>query len=133
MRFWLSGKSHLTRLAKHNVARRFPHQHFVLKERQCHLPPNVPSAKQSTQLPQYTDSKSVEAKATVPLVMQVSDLLQTMCCVLVIAAGCIVAKHLISTASTTVLLNSILEMVAFVVVLFLAMVAYKKFHGIKMS
>jgi dolichyl-phosphate-mannose--protein O-mannosyl transferase len=75
----------------------------------------------------------VEAKATVPLVMQVSDLLQTMCCVLVIAAGCIVAKHLISTASTTALLNSILEMAAFVVVLFLAMVAYKKFHGIKMS
>lgn len=114
------------------MPRRYPHQHFVLKERQCILP-NAQCAGPITKLPQYTSSKSAVATASVPRARRVSDLLQFTLCALVIVSGFIMVGHLVSTVTTIALILHILDTVAFISILLLAMIAYKKFHGIKLS
>ena len=113
------------------MARRVPHQHFVLKERRCILP-NAQCASPITKTQVYTSSKSVEAKVAVPLVKRVSDLLRITFCALVIVAGWIMVSHWITMATSTALIHDIAETVVFVAVLAVAMIAYKKFHGIRM-
>lgn len=87
----------------------------------------------TTKKPAYTSSKNAEAMVIVPLAKLAKDLLLTMFCVLVIVAGWIMVKHWVTTATSIVLIHDVVETVGFVVVLAVTMIAYKKFHGIRMS
>lgn len=87
----------------------------------------------TTKKPVYTSSKSAEVMVIVPLVKLVKNLLLSMFCVLVIVADWIMVKHWITTATSIALIHDVAETMGFVVVLAVAMIAYKKFHGIRMS
>lgn len=112
------------------MPRRIPHQHFNAEIKTCILP-SAQCAEPTTKSPTSTPPKSASVKESVPLVQLALDLLLSTCCVLVIAAGLLLLKHQMAITSLTTVINNAVDTGLFVLVLWLAMIAYRKIHGIK--